>query len=117
MDQNLLQTLGKELFHAGKTREVVAPLTERFPDITVEDAYGIQLLALEQHVANGSKVTGRKIGLTSKAMQDMFGVFEPDFGSLLDHLAFSSGDAIPAGLLIQAALLPCGPSPIWSRNI
>ncbi len=101
MDLKLRQSLGIEIYHAGKTGKVVAPLTERFPDIAMEDAYAIQLQVLEQYTMNGSKVTGRKIGLTSKAMQEMFGVFEPDFGSLLDHLAFNSGDAIPAGLLIQ----------------
>ncbi|HVJ49615.1 2-keto-4-pentenoate hydratase [Desulfitobacterium sp.] len=101
MEQNLRQILGMELFQASKTREVGAPLSERFPDITVEDAYYIQVHTLKQFAAQGNKVTGKKIGLTSKAMQSMFGVFEPDFGSLLDHLAFNSGDEIPAELLIQ----------------
>ena len=101
MDQNLRQKLGVELYQACKTRDVGAPLTEQYPDISIVDAYNIQLYTIEQFVAHGSKVTGKKIGLTSKAMQNMFGVYEPDFGNLLDHLAFNSGDEIPADLLIQ----------------
>lgn len=101
MDQTLRKQLGTELFQAYKTRQVGAPLSERYPDITIEDAYNIQLYTLEQHLAAGSKITGKKIGLTSKAMQNLFGVYEPDFGSLLDHLAFNSGDEIPPDLLIQ----------------
>ena len=69
--------------------------------MSLEDAYHIQVSTIEHFVANGIKVTGKKIGLTSKAMQNLFGVYEPDFGSLLDHLAFNSGDEIPSALLIQ----------------
>lgn len=101
MDQSLWEVLGTELFCACKSRNVGAPLTERYPDISTEDAYHIQLHTLQQHIASGSTVTGKKIGLTSKAMQMLFGVYEPDFGSLLDHLAFNSGEEIPADLLIQ----------------
>ncbi|MBP2640526.1 MAG: 2-hydroxypenta-2,4-dienoate hydratase [Firmicutes bacterium] len=101
MNQKARQVLGAELFRASRTREVGAPFTERFPGITLEDAYYIQMSTIEQYIANGIKVTGKKIGLTSKAMQNLFGVYEPDFGSLLSHMAFNSGDEIPAALLIQ----------------
>ncbi len=101
MEHTLRQMLGTELFQASKTHQVGIPLTERYPDISVEDAYNIQLHTIAQYTASGSTVTGKKIGLTSKAMQDLFGVYEPDFGSLLDHLAFDSGKSIPYGLLIQ----------------
>ena len=101
MDESLRQELGVKLYRAAKFREVDAPLTELYPDISVEDAYNIQLTTLQQYIAAGSRITGKKIGLTSKAMQNMFGVFEPDFGSILSHLAFNSGDTIPAGTLIQ----------------
>lgn len=101
MEEIVRKQLGAELYHAWKTHELGAPLTERYPDITVVDAYNIQLATIEQFIAAGSKVTGKKIGLTSKAMQDLFGVYEPDFGNLLDHLAFNNGDVIPAELMIQ----------------
>jgi 2-oxopent-4-enoate hydratase len=101
MDPTLLQSLGEELYLAGKTRKVSVRLTERYPDIAVTDAYRIQQDILARHLADGRRITGKKIGLTSKAMQSMFGVYEPDFGSLLDHLAFDSGAAVPANLLIQ----------------
>ncbi len=101
MDQDLRKKLGIELYHTSQTHDMGAPLTERFPGMTVVDAYNIQIHTMEEYRSNGRKVTGKKIGLTSKAMQDLFGVYEPDFGSLLDHLAFNSGDVIPANLLIQ----------------
>ena len=101
MEQTLRQMLGTELFQASKTHQVGIPLTERYPDISVEDAYYIQLHTIAQYTASGSTVTGKKIGLTSRAMQELFGVYEPDFGSLLDHLAFNSGESIPYGSLIQ----------------
>jgi 2-oxopent-4-enoate hydratase len=101
MDKKLIEELAATLFAASRTREVGAPLTELHPDLTVEDSYRIQQAVLTRHLAEGRRITGRKIGLTSKAMQAMFGVYEPDFGNLLDHLAFNSGDEVPADLLIQ----------------
>ncbi len=101
MDRNLAETLGQELFLAAKTRQVGEPLTARYPDMTAEDAYFIQQHMIGHYLDEGHRITGRKIGLTSKAMQSMFGVFEPDFGALLDMLAFNSGDEIPSGSLIQ----------------
>ena len=101
MDEAQLRSLGDELYLAGKTRQVGPPLTERFAAIEVTDAYRIQQQVIARHLADGRKITGRKIGLTSKAMQAMFGVFEPDFGSLLDHLAFNPGDEVRADLFIQ----------------
>lgn len=101
LDAKLIDALGETLFLAGRTRQVGAPLTELHPAITAADAYRIQQATLARHLAEGRRVTGRKIGLTSRAMQAMFGVFEPDFGALLDHLAFDSGDEVPADLMIQ----------------
>jgi len=93
------QTLGRELFEARMNQRTGELLTDRFPALTVEEAYQIQAVVVGQYLANGYKVTGKKIGLTSKAMQDMFGVREPDYGTLFDRLAYNSGDEVPAGVL------------------
>lgn len=81
-----IAALGKELFEALQTRTSVSPLLARHPDITVEQAYQISLQFLEYRKACGQKVIGKKIGVTSKAVQDMLNVHQPDFGFLTDTM-------------------------------
>ncbi len=85
------------------TREVrpIAPLTETYPGITTEDAYRIQLGTIEARLAGGRKVVGKKIGLTSPAIQQMFNVREADYGHLLDDMLVYQGVGLPASRLLQ----------------
>jgi 2-oxopent-4-enoate/cis-2-oxohex-4-enoate hydratase len=76
-------------------RTPVRPLTERFSDITIDDAYHISLRMLERRIEAGERVIGKKIGLTSKAVQNMLKVGQPDFGYLTDSMAFSQGEEMP----------------------
>lgn len=69
------------LFEAMTTKQGVKPLSEQKPDLNVDDAYKIQLINVERQLKN-DKVTGKKIGLTSKPMQEMFNVNEPDYGHI-----------------------------------
>ncbi|BAX94636.1 2-keto-4-pentenoate hydratase [Mycobacterium shigaense] len=78
--------LAAELAQAERSREPMAPLTSAHPDIDVVDAYEIQLINIRQRVAEGARVLGHKVGLSSKAMQQMMGVDEPDYGHLLDEM-------------------------------
>jgi 2-keto-4-pentenoate hydratase len=78
--------LAADLAQAERSREPITPLTDGNPDIDVVDAYEIQLINIRQRVAEGAKVVGHKVGLSSKAMQDMMGVDEPDYGHLLDEM-------------------------------
>ena len=98
-----ITTLGDELFAALRARAVLDPLTTREPGITIDDAYGISLRFLERRKAEGERVVGKKIGVTSKAVQDMLGVHQPDFGFLLDtmQVADSSRVSLAAARLIQ----------------
>ncbi|MEV6658556.1 2-keto-4-pentenoate hydratase [Nocardia fluminea] len=75
--------LADELARAEADRVAVAPLVDRFPDIDVVDAYEIQLLNIQRRLRTGARVIGHKVGLSSKAMQQMMGVDEPDYGHLL----------------------------------
>ncbi|MDR7254220.1 2-keto-4-pentenoate hydratase [Nocardioides sp. BE266] len=64
-------------------------------------AYSVQQLVNAERVARGSRAVGRKIGLTSPAVQQQLGVDQPDFGVLFDDMAFADGDTVPFGRLLQ----------------
>jgi len=100
MDINI-RLLAQELAEALHTRQPVEPLSERFPELTVDDAYAIQTEILRLRLEEGRRVIGRKIGLTSRAMQNMFNVHEPDFGFLLDDMVIINGEIFPAGQMLQ----------------
>jgi 2-oxopent-4-enoate/cis-2-oxohex-4-enoate hydratase len=88
---------GDELYAALRARTTVAPLTEREPGITIEDAYGISLRMLERRLEDGERVIGKKIGVTSKAVQRMLDVHQPDFGYLTDRMRCEDGQEMPIG--------------------
>jgi 2-oxopent-4-enoate/cis-2-oxohex-4-enoate hydratase len=94
MNIELINQLGDELYQAMLSRETVAPLTSRY-DLSIDDAYQISLRMLERRLAAGERIIGKKIGLTSKAVQTMLGVNQPDFGYLTDAMVFSSGAVMP----------------------
>ena len=97
----LQQELADELWDADRTAKPVAPLTERYGDLGIEDAYAIQTLNIERRIAAGERVIGRKVGLTSKPMQQLLGVDEPDFGVLTDAMLVEDGDLIALSRLVQ----------------
>jgi 2-oxopent-4-enoate/cis-2-oxohex-4-enoate hydratase len=101
MNPELIQQLGDELYDALQACRVVDPLTTRHPGITIEDAYAIQQRLNARRVAAGETVIGKKIGVTSKAVMNMLGVYQPDFGLLTDAMVYNEGEAIPASRLIQ----------------
>jgi len=103
MDQERIDRLGDELYAALRSQTTLAPLTEREPGITIEDAYHISQRLVSRRVErDGERVVGKKIGVTSKPVQDMLGVFQPDFGFLTDKMEYPDGAAIPiAGNMIQ----------------
>ncbi|MEU4320161.1 2-keto-4-pentenoate hydratase [Nocardia fluminea] len=75
--------LAAELARAELDRVAVSPIADRYPGIDVVDAYEVQLLNIRRRLDDGGKVVGHKVGLSSKAMQQMMGVDEPDYGHLL----------------------------------
>jgi 2-oxopent-4-enoate/cis-2-oxohex-4-enoate hydratase len=93
--------LGDELYAALRGRRVVDPLTERFGDVTIDQAYAVSRRMLERRLLDGEQIVGKKIGVTSEAVQRMLDVHQPDFGFLTDAMRFASGAAIPLSLLIQ----------------
>lgn len=101
MNTELQEKLGDELYEALSQRWVLEPLSTRYPDISIADAYAVQQHMLARRIAAGERVVGKKIGVTSKAVMDMLGVFQPDFGWLTDGMVFNEGEAVPASSLIQ----------------
>ncbi|MGI6409305.1 MAG: 2-oxopent-4-enoate hydratase [Gammaproteobacteria bacterium] len=95
MSENIIQTCGDQLYAAMVNKAPIRPLTESHPDMSLETAYQISLHMLERRLAAGEKVIGKKIGLTSLAVQTMLGVDQPDFGYLTDAMAFSQGQDMP----------------------
>jgi len=89
--------LAADLAQAERSREPIAPLTTAYPDIDVVDAYEIQLINIRQRVAEGARVLGHKVGLSSLAMQQMMGVDEPDYGHLLDEMQVFEDTPVKAG--------------------
>ena len=96
MDKQKIAQLGEELHRALRSQSTLAPLTERESDITIEDAYYISQHFVRQRVViDGEKIVGKKIGVTSAPVQEMLGVFQPDFGFLTDAMHYEDGAEIP----------------------
>jgi 2-keto-4-pentenoate hydratase len=92
--------LAAALAEAERSRVPMDPLTAAYPDIDVVDAYEIQLLNIRARVAEGARVIGHKVGLSSEAMQQMMGVDEPDYGHLLADMEVFEDRPVPAGTFL-----------------
>lgn len=90
-----ISTIAAELAAADRDHAVIPRITARFPDAEVEDSYAIQKVWRDQMIAAGRRLVGRKIGLTSKAMQAATGITEPDYGVMFDDTVWESGATIP----------------------
>jgi len=90
----LIKELADELVQAENSRVGILPFTERYDNLSVEDAYNIQLEVVGRKLESGRSIIGKKVGLTSVAMQQMLGVNEPDYGHLLDDMKIESGSEV-----------------------
>ena len=106
LDQKLIQELARKLLGAEESRQAIAPLTQEHSDFHTEDAYRVQLSIIEAKKARGAVVIGKKAGVTSKAIQQMFGVNEPDYGHLLHDMLVAEGETIQCSTLIQPKAEP-----------
>ncbi len=91
---------GAQLYRALRGRHTVPPLITVDPSLTIDDAYAISLEFLARRKQDGERVVGKKIGVTSKAVQDMLGVHQPDFGFLTDWMQVGEEISIDGKQLI-----------------
>jgi 2-oxo-hept-3-ene-1,7-dioate hydratase len=91
LDRQAVAAIADELLEARKTRTPIPRLTARYPEMTVEDSYAVQNLWSDRLQQAGRTLVGRKIGLTSKAMQAATGITEPDYGVILDDMVLENG--------------------------
>lgn len=104
MEEKRIKDLAQILIEAERNRKPIPPLTETDPDISVEEAYQIQLRIIALKKASGQVVVGKKIGLTSLSMQTMLGVKEPDYGHILNEMVVREGEKINLSELIAPRL-------------
>ncbi len=89
-----IQQVAQNLWRAELTRDWAEPLSKLFPDANVGDAYRVGLAVRDIKLANGRAVKGHKIGLTSKAMRDLTGATEPDYGFIFDNWFALEGETV-----------------------
>ncbi len=101
MTPNQIEQAAEALLQAEATGTQIGLLSRAYPGITLDDAYAIQSAQMVRKLAQGRRIIGWKIGLTSKAMQDALGIDTPDSGVLYDDMLFATGDTVPHGRFIQ----------------
>ncbi|ABH00065.1 2-hydroxypenta-2,4-dienoate hydratase (plasmid) [Rhodococcus jostii RHA1] len=101
IDDQARQEAAEMLASAENTRQPIDPLVARYPGIDVVDAYEIQLLGIRRRVGRGARIVGHKVGLSSKVMQDMMNVDEPDYGHLLDDMMLT--ESVPIAVRAYCA--------------
>lgn len=101
LDQPTLKDAATRLHAAETGRRQIRQLHLEYPSMDVHDAYAIQRAWVAMKIAAGGRLAGRKIGLTSKAMQSSVGIDEPDYGVLLDDMFFDNGSDVPLERFIE----------------
>lgn len=96
LTNEIRQAAADSLYDADRQRHVIAQLSRTYAGIELADAYAIQKLWLERRIKEGARLVGRKIGLTSRAMQMASNFNEPDYGYLTDDMLIADGAQIEA---------------------
>ena len=101
LDDHAVTDAARRLLAAERSRQPIRQLSLQYPDMTVEDAYRVQRALVAAKVAEGRAVRARKIGLTSRAMQQAVSITEPDHGVIFDDMVFADGGIVPFGRFIR----------------
>jgi len=100
LPETTIATLARQLQDARKTRTALRHFSAQYPDMTIADGYAIQREWVRLELADGRTIKGRKIGLTSRAMQLSSQIDEPDFAPLMDDMFFANGGDIAVNRFI-----------------
>jgi 2-oxo-hept-3-ene-1,7-dioate hydratase len=100
LDAATIQSLARQLYQARKTRTALRHFSAQHPGMTIDDGYAIQRAWVALEIADGRSIRGRKIGLTSRAMQQASQITEPDYAPLMDDMFFDNGGDIAASRFI-----------------
>jgi len=95
LPQDTIAALARQLYDARKSRTQLRHFSKQHPQMTIEDGYAIQRAWVKLELADGRRIRGRKIGLTSRAMQQSSQINEPDYAPLMDDMFFATGTDIP----------------------
>jgi 2-keto-4-pentenoate hydratase len=106
LSEQTIESISRDLYNAERDRRTLRPITETYSEIDIDTAYKIQLALIQLKDADGKKIVGKKIGLTSKAMQKMLNVDQPDYGHILDNMVLHDGVAFRVAELIQPKIEP-----------
>ena len=94
LETSIVTALARQLYDARKTRIQLRHFSKAHPGMTIEDGYAIQREWVRLEMADGRSIKGRKIGLTSRAMQQASQITEPDYAPLMDDMFFETGSDI-----------------------
>jgi 2-keto-4-pentenoate hydratase len=100
------EEIAAALDRAQRERSPLPPLSETYPGLATTDAYAIQSAWFDLKRAQGARLVGRKLGLTSQAMQQQLGVDQPDYGFLLDTMAVPPGATLACSEFLQPRIEP-----------
>jgi len=101
LNEKQIQNAAQQHHTAEKLGVPMQAFSLQYPDMTIEDGYAVQAAWVKLKEAEGRKIIGRKVGLTSRAMQDAMKINEPDFGTLLDDMLFDNGATLAAADFID----------------
>ena len=103
LEDSQITSAAEALRGAHETGTPIPPLVDGLPDAGLKDAYAVQEVNTRHWIEAGRVLAGRKIGVTSKAVQGQLGVHQPDYGMLFADMAYADGEEVPISRLIQ----PC----------
>ncbi len=101
VSDTIIKQAADRLWQAEQTLTPCAPVSDIIPEHDIASAYAVQQYNVERHSKAGRRISGRKIGLTAKPVQQQMGVFEPDFGTLFADMEYGHGSEIPFERLIR----------------
>jgi len=101
LTKDMIERISQQLLEAESSCRPIEAISDKFPDLSYDDVYAIQSETIDTKVASGAVIVGKKIGLTSTAMQQQFSIKEPDYGIIVDSSVFQEGQPIPRKSLIM----------------